>query len=163
VTTQATDRRRSPYLPPRWFIRAAWILHRALHRFTRGRRGLWLPNDDRWGTMLLTSTGRRTGQKREAILGYYQDGANIVTLAMNGWGAAEPAWWLNLQAEPAATLRLKDRTTQVHAREAVGDERDRLWARWLELGDDVDGYSIRRPAETAVVVLDPVGTPISRT
>jgi hypothetical protein len=81
---------------------------------------------------------------------------------MNGWGAAEPAWWLNLQAQPEATIRLKDRTTRVRAHEAVGEERDRLWARWQQLGDDVDGYSVRRPGETAVVVLEPVGDPISR-
>jgi deazaflavin-dependent oxidoreductase (nitroreductase family) len=163
VTTQTAGQGRRPFLPPRWFIRAAWILHRALHRFTGQRRGLWTPTDKRWGTMLLTSTGRRSGKEREAILGYYEDGGNLVTLAMNGWGAAEPAWWLNLQAEPAATIRLKDRTTRVQAREAVGEERDRLWARWQQLGDDVDGYSVRRPGETAVVILEPVGDPISRT
>jgi deazaflavin-dependent oxidoreductase (nitroreductase family) len=129
---------------------------------TGQRRGLWVPTEKRWGTMLLTSTGRRSGKQREAILGYYEDGGNLVTLAMNGWGAAEPAWWLNLQAQPEATIRLKDRTTRVHAHEAVGEERDRLWARWQQLGDDVDGYSVRRPGETAVVVLEPVGDPISR-
>jgi deazaflavin-dependent oxidoreductase (nitroreductase family) len=129
---------------------------------TGQRRGLWVPTEKRWGTMLLTSTGRRSGKQREAILGYYEDGGNLVTLAMNGWGAAEPAWWLNLQAQPEATIRLKDRTTRVRAHEAVGEERDRLWARWQQLGDDVDGYSVRRPGETAVVVLEPVGDPISR-
>ena len=40
------------------------------------------------------------------ILGYYEDGPNLVTMAMNGWGAAEPAWWLNLQADPAAIVEL---------------------------------------------------------
>jgi deazaflavin-dependent oxidoreductase (nitroreductase family) len=163
VTTQAAKERRSPFLPPRWFIRTAWILHRALHRFTGRRRGLWHPTSERWGTMLLTSTGRRSGKRREAILGYYEDGPNLVTLAMNGWGAAEPAWWLNLQADPVATLRLKDRTVSVRGRAAVGDERDRLWARWQELGDSVEGYAVRRPNGTAVVVLEPVSAELNRT
>jgi deazaflavin-dependent oxidoreductase (nitroreductase family) len=105
--------------------------------------------------MLLTSVGRRSGRRRVAILGYYADGPNLVTLAMNGWGAAEPAWWLNLQARPDATVTLKGQELAVRARAATGEERSRLWARWQTLGDDVDGYSTRRPGETAVVVLEP--------
>lgn len=155
MAIDAPEPRRSPFLPPRWFIRTAWIAHRALFRFTFGRRGLWPPKPDRWGTMLLTSTGRKSGKPREAILGYYEDGDNLVTLAMNGWGAPEPAWWLNLQAQPEATIRLKDREVAVRARAADGEERERLWARWQALGDDVDGYAVRRPGETAVVVLEP--------
>jgi len=156
MATNAEAERRSPRLPPRWFIRVAWIVHRAYYRVTGGRRGLWQPKANHWGTMLLTSTGRKSGKPRDAILGYYEDGPNLVTMAMNGWGAPEPAWWLNLQAQPEATVRLKDRETLVRARAAVGDERARLWARWQEMGDDVDGYSVRRPGETAVVVLEPV-------
>ena len=41
-----------------------------------------------------------------AILGYFEDGPNLVTLAMNGWGAPEPAWWLNLQARPDTVVEL---------------------------------------------------------
>ena len=93
------ERPKSPRLPPRWFIRVAWIAHRALYRFTGHRRGLWTPTEARWGTMLLTTVGRRSGKQREAILGYYEDGPNLVTMAMNGWGAPEPKWWLNLQAQ----------------------------------------------------------------
>jgi F420H(2)-dependent quinone reductase len=67
---------------------------------TGGRRGLWKPKPDTWGTIKLTSVGRKTGKEREAILGYFEDGPNLVTMAMNGWMEAEPAWWLNLQARP---------------------------------------------------------------
>lgn len=152
--SSAPDRPR-PSLPPRVVIRLAWIAHRAMYRLTGGRRGLWRPKPDRWGTMLLHSVGRKTGRPREAILGYYEDGPNLVTLAMNGWGAPEPAWWLNLQAHPEATVVLKGETRAVRARAAIGDERQRLWAHWQDLGDDVDGYAVRRPGETAVVVLEP--------
>jgi F420H(2)-dependent quinone reductase len=145
-----------PKLPPRWFIRVAWVAHRAMYRVTGGRKGLWPPKPDDWGTMLLTTTGRKSGKERQAILGYFDDGANLVTLAMNGWGAAEPAWWLNLQASPEATVVIKGRPPRkVRGRAAVAEERARLWARWRDLGDDVDGYSVRRPGETAVVVLEP--------
>ncbi len=156
MTTPADSERRSPFLPPRWFIRTAWLVHRAYLRVTGGRRGLWLPKPGGWGTLLLVSTGRRSGKPREAILGYIEDGPNLVTLAMNGWGAPEPAWWLNLQAHPEATVTLKDRRGSVRARVATGDERARLWARWQGEGDSVDGYSARRPGETAVVVLEPL-------
>jgi deazaflavin-dependent oxidoreductase (nitroreductase family) len=105
--------------------------------------------------MRLKTIGRRTGRERIAILGYYEDGQNLVTLAMNGWGEAEPAWWLNLQAHPEASVELAEGSRAVRARAAAGDERSRLWARWREVGTDVDAYATRRPTETAVVILEP--------
>ena len=75
---------RSPRLPPRLFVRVAWVVHRAIYRASRGRRGLWEPKADAFGTMRLNTIGRRSGQPRAAIVGYYEDGPNLVTLAMNG-------------------------------------------------------------------------------
>jgi deazaflavin-dependent oxidoreductase (nitroreductase family) len=154
----AAPQPKSPRLPPSWVIRVAWAGHRALHRLTGGRRGLWPPTATKWGTMQLTTVGRKTGKERNAILGYYEDGQNLVTMAMNGWMEPEPAWWLNLQAQPDVTVELKTGTRAVHGRAAEGEERDRLWARWKDFGDDVDGYATRRPSETAVVVLEPRST-----
>ena len=149
------DSTKAPSVPPRWFVRTAWIVHRAIYRVTFGRIGLWRPKPNRWGTMRLTTVGRRSGRTRVAILGYYEDGPNLVTMAMNGWSDGEPAWWLNLQAHPDATVTLADGVRAVSGRAALGDERARLWARWREMGDDVDGYSKLRSTETAVVVLEP--------
>ena len=56
--------------------------------------------------MRVTTTGRRSGQPRSVILAYLDDGPNLVTMAMNGWDPAEPNWWLNLQADPYATVQL---------------------------------------------------------
>ena len=120
--------------------------------------------------MRLRTIGRRSGKERMAILGYYEDGQNLVTLAMNGWAEAEPAWWLNLQAHSDAVVELKDATRAVRGRAAEGDERERLWARWREMGDDVGEYAVRRSGGTAVVVLEPrpasggqpVGAPATR-
>lgn len=147
----------SPRLPPRWFIRLAWLAHRAMYRLTGGRRGLWTPKPGAWGTMRLLTVGRKTGKERAAILGYYEDGPNLVTMAMNGWGEPEPAWWLNLLARPDVTVELKGGVTRaVRGRAATGDEHDRLWARWREFGnEDLDGYATRRPGGTAIVVLEP--------
>jgi deazaflavin-dependent oxidoreductase (nitroreductase family) len=107
----------------------------------------------------LRTIGRRSGEPRSAILGYYEDGPNLVTLAMNGWADGEPAWWLNLQAHPEAVVDLVDGSRTVRARAAMGEERARLWAGWRTVGDDVDSYSTLRSSETAVVVLEPVVAP----
>jgi deazaflavin-dependent oxidoreductase (nitroreductase family) len=108
--------------------------------------------------MRLTTVGRRSGHRRTSILGFYPDGANLITLAMNGWADAEPAWWLNLQAHPDAFVDLPDGPRQVRARATAGAERDRLWAKFREYpgwGDDIDALAKRRSRETAVVVLEP--------
>jgi hypothetical protein len=78
-----------------------------------------------------------------------------VTMAMNGWGDPEPAWWLNLQAHPDTVVELKDGPRAVHGRAAEGDERARLWERWAHYDKDLDGYAAKRSRQTAVVVLEP--------
>ena len=132
-----------------------WHAHRAVLRATRGRIGLWRPKPDGWGALWLTTTGRRTGRRRQVVVGYFEDGDDLVTMAMNGWGAAEPAWWLNVLAHPDVIVRTKDGARPVHARCAHGSERERLWARWAEIDKDLDAYAARRPSETAVVVFEP--------
>ena len=144
-------------LPPRWFVVTFWHVHRWFVR-VMGRRGLWPPRADKWGALRLP-TGRRSGQPRRAIVGYYEDGPNLVTMAMNGWGAAEPAWWLNLQAHPEAVAELAGGVRRdVLGRAATGEERERLWQRWAEIDRNLEGYAARRPQETAVVVLEPRAT-----
>lgn len=144
-----------PWLPPRWFIRLAWSVHRALYRVTGGRLGLWKPKPNGWGTLRLTTVGRRTGRERSVMVGYFEDGADLVTMAMNGWGEGEPAWWLNLQAHPDARADLAGGQRLVSGRAAVGDERERLWERWRQIDDGLDGFAARRSTETAVVILEP--------
>jgi len=147
---------RTAKVPPRLFVRTAWVLHRALYRFTGGRIGLRPPAPgDKFGMMRLNTLGRRSGQPRVAIVGYYEDGPNLVTLAMNGWAEAEPAWWLNLQAQPETIVELKDGLRAVRGRAAEGEERDRLWARWGEFSEDYDAWAAMRSGQTAVVVLEP--------
>ncbi|ASR37042.1 hypothetical protein BAY61_20940 [Prauserella marina] len=154
----AEPRKRPARLPPRWFIRLAWKVHRALYRVTRGRRGLWPPRPGKWGTMRLTTVGRRTGQERSVILAYIHDGPNLVTLAMNGWAEPEPAWWLNLKDHPGADVTLVEGARRVRARAAEEDEHERLWALWRELDTNLDTFAARRP-ETEVVILEPESAP----
>ena len=142
-------------VPPRWFVVSAWHVHRGIVRATGRRMGLWRPRRDKWGALRLTTRGRRSGEPRPVIVGYYEDGPNLVSMAMNGWGAAEPAWWLNLRAHPDATVDLVDGHRLVRAHAATGAERARLWARWREIDANLDAFAARRPSETAVVVLAP--------
>ena len=147
---------RKAHLPPRWFIKCFWSVHRRFVRVTRGRRGLWPARAGKWGALRLTTTGRRSGRPRGVIIGYFEDGPNLVSMAMNGWGAPEPQWWLNLQANPEAVVELAGGVRRrVVGMAAAGAERDRLWQRWRELDRDLDSYAARRPRETAVVVLAP--------
>ena len=158
MTTQTPTKsgRRAP-LPPRWVIRTFWTIHRAIYRLTGGRLGLRRQTAKRWGMMRLRTVGRRSGSERHAILGYFEDGPNLVTMAMNGWGAPEPAWWLNLQAHPDTTVELADGARAVRGRAATPEERPRLWARWADYDgeEELASWAARRPRETAVVVLEP--------
>ena len=158
--TDRTLERGSTRLPPRWVIRAIWAAHRAVHRFTGGRRGLAHPKGPggQFGYLRLTTIGRRSGEERAAILGYVEDGPNLVTLAMNGWADTDPAWWLNLQARPDASVELKGGAIRaVRARAATGEERQRLWALLHEVRGygDVDAFAELRSSATAVVVMEP--------
>ena len=121
--TVSVEPKREPRLQPRWFIRSFWAVQRAVYAVTRGRLGLRSATADRWGMMRLRTVGRRTGEERKAILGYFEDGPDLVTMAMNGWADPEPAWWLNLQAQPNVTVDLVDGSRAVHARAATKDER----------------------------------------
>ncbi len=151
-----TDKPKPPRVPPRWFVTTFWKVHRVLHRLGGGKRFLWPPGGKRgWGALRLTATGRKSGEPRSVILGYLEEGPVMFTLAMNGWGEGDPAWWLNLQAHPDATVRTVTGERPVHAREAVGEERDRLWARFAEVDEGLDQLAEQRATPTAVVILEP--------
>ena len=107
--------------------------------------------------MRLKTIGRRTGKERHAILGYFEDGPNLVTMAMNGWGDPEPAWWLNLQAQPETTVELKDGPRRPRPRRhgrrsgpACGLVGPTTTARRPSTAGPPGG-----PRETAVVILEP--------
>jgi len=154
--SQAIERK--PPQVPRWLVRTIWIAHRAAYSLTGGRFGLRPATTGQWGMLRLTTVGRRSGQCRVAILGFIEDGRNLVSPAMNGWADAEPAWWLNLQANPDATVELPDGSSRaVTARAAIGDERARLWGKFLDLQSSAftDASAALRSRETAIVVFEP--------
>jgi len=155
-----TAANREQVRPVAWpVLRTFWMLHRSIYRLTGGRLGLQQPERGaKFGMLRLHTVGRRSGNSRLAMVGYFEDGPNLVTLAMNGWGKGEPAWWLNLQANPAATVELADGSREVRARAASGTERERLWETFDDYpgwGSDLGALAAHRPGETAIVVLEP--------
>lgn len=154
--TAATGERARPV--PRFLLRIFWAMHRAIYRGTGGRIGLSRPaSGQRFGMLRLTTVGRRSGQRRQVMIGYYPDGQNLITLAMNGWGDAEPAWWLNLLAQPEASVEMPDGQRALRAREAIGAERERLWSGFRDYPGwgDIETLAGHRSRRTAVVVLEP--------
>lgn len=149
-----------PKVPPRWFVRTAWVVHRALYRMTGGRFGLTRPRPGKYGMLRLHTVGRRSGRPRTAIVAYYEDGADLILMAMNGWDEPHPAWWLNLRARPEAVVDLPGGTRAVRAREAQGIERERLWAGFdaYSAGPTMEAYSRRRSRRTPVIVLEPAAS-----
>lgn len=155
-----TESSKPPKLPPPWFIHLFWRGHRLLNTISGGRF-LWTPASKRgWGAMRVTTTGRRSGKDRDVILGYIEDGADLVVVAMNGWDEGHPAWWRNLEANPDALVRRRgEAPRRYRAHPATGEERDRLWQRWTEIEPASDLYRARRATETPVVVFEPVAAP----
>jgi F420H(2)-dependent quinone reductase len=108
-----------------------------------------------WGALRLTTIGRKSGKQRSVIIGYVEEGPNLVALAMNGWDDGHSSWWLNLEAHPDAVVRLAGQHQRpVWARPAAGDERDRLWQRWVGVDPQIDAYAGLRSTETPVIVLE---------
>jgi deazaflavin-dependent oxidoreductase (nitroreductase family) len=154
VDTQET---RPPKLQPAWFKHAFWRAHRALYTISGGRF-LWTTSSKRgWGALRLTTVGRTSGKARSVIIGYVEDGPNLVVLAMNGWDEGHASWWLNLQAHRDAVARVAGQPPRpVRAVRATGEERDRLWQRWVAIEPELDGYASQRSTETPVIVLEPI-------
>jgi deazaflavin-dependent oxidoreductase (nitroreductase family) len=126
--------------------------HVRVYRETAGERGY------NWrGTtiLLLTTTGRSSGEPRTTPLIHRTDGDRWVVVASKGGAPENPAWYENLRAEPHATITVKDREIPVVASTATGEERERLWALLAEAWPAYDDYQRRTEREIPVVVLTP--------
>jgi deazaflavin-dependent oxidoreductase (nitroreductase family) len=105
--------------------------------------------------LLLTTTGRRSGQKRTAPVVYLADGDNVVVINTNAGNARIPAWSLNLKANPEGEVELGRRRYPVRARIAEGEERAELWRRHNEQYAGFDRYEAQLSREISVIVLEP--------
>lgn len=132
-------------------VRAASRAHAALYRRFGGRRfGSYFGKP----VLVLTTTGRRSGQPRSTPAVYMPDGDRWVVAATNSGLDSAPAWWLNLQQQPAADVHVGGERHEVHARVARGDERSRLWERMTAYNPEWAAYTRLTTREIPVVVLE---------
>jgi deazaflavin-dependent oxidoreductase (nitroreductase family) len=124
--------------------------HVRVYRETAGARGY----DWRGAKiLLLTTTGRSSGETRTTPLIHGVDGDRWVVIASKGGAPDHPAWYLNLDADPAVTIQVQADEIPVTATTAAGEERDRLWAAMREQWPAYDDYQRHTDREIPVVVL----------
>ena len=133
-------------------LRIFWRVHRAFMRLTGGRFGRVGALD----ALLLTTTGRKSGERRDVALNYLRDGDAFVVVASYTGEDRDPAWWRNLEAAPEGEVTASGEHMKVRAREVEGPERDRLWARFVEKDPAYAEYQQRTKRRLPVVVLEPV-------
>jgi deazaflavin-dependent oxidoreductase (nitroreductase family) len=125
--------------------------HVKAYRETGGERGYIWNNAT---TLLLTTKGRKSGEARTAPLIFVRDGEAYVIIASLGGAPKHPTWYLNLQADPHATLQVKAEVFPATARTADGAERERLWAKAVEAWPQYDDYQAKTDRRIPVVVLE---------
>ncbi|NNF55685.1 MAG: nitroreductase family deazaflavin-dependent oxidoreductase [Acidimicrobiales bacterium] len=139
--------------PPPFVVKAATSLHRAVIKISGGRVG-WTMG--KMPVIELFTTGRRSGQQRSTMLTTpWQDGASLTVVASAGGSDQHPAWFLNLQADPAVLVRNEEGTTQMNARILSGDERAARFDEIAAKYPNYAGYQENTSRVIPVVVLDP--------
>lgn len=133
-------------------LRLAGKLNVPLYRLSGGRVG---GKVGRAPVLLLTTTGRKSGEPRTAPVVYLADGDNAVVINTNAGNAKVPAWSLNLKADPDAEIEIGRRRIAVRARVAEGEERADLWRRHNEQYAGFDDYQEKLAREASVIVLEP--------
>jgi len=123
--------------------------HVRVYRETGGERGY------HWrGTtiLLLTTTGRTSGEPRTTPLIHRTDGDRWVVVASKGGAPDHPSWFKNLQANPEATIQVQAQEIPVRMTVAEGEERDRLWSLMTEVWPDYDNYQAKTDRQIPVVI-----------
>ena len=144
-----------PAFPPPGTVKARLInlIPRAnviVYRRSRGRLGGKMRD---LPVLILHTVGRKTGKPRQSPLLYIQDGENYAIVGSRGGSDAHPAWWLNLQANPHATIEIKGTKRSVSARAATAEERGRCWPRLIAGYPFYTDYQARTAREIPVILL----------
>jgi proline iminopeptidase len=126
--------------------------HVRRYRETGGKVGhIWREGST---VLLLTTTGRKTGEKRTTPLIYAKDDGRYVIVASKGGAPDDPGWYANIVKTPEVELQVEDAVFRARARTASGDERTRLWRKVNEVWPHYDEYATRTSREIPVVVLE---------
>lgn len=127
--------------------------HVALYRASRGRLGAKLKGVD---VLLLDHVGRKSGRRRTHPLLYLRDGDDVVIVASKGGSPTDPAWWLNLKANPVTQVQIGGERIDVRARQASPEEKARLWPRAVDAWPDYAAYQERTEREIPLAILSAV-------
>ena len=137
--------------------RLAWKLgsgaHAGVYRATGGKL---FGRMGKSPIMLLNTVGRKTARKRTSPLLYVMDGEDFVIIASMGGAPTHPAWYLNLKANPDATVEAGDREVRVRAEEVDSEEKVRLWQKMIEMYPTYDDYQTKTKREIPLLILRPV-------
>jgi F420H(2)-dependent quinone reductase len=133
-------------------LKIAWWIHRHLYRLSGGRIGR---RSNGFEVVLLTTKGRKTGEPRSVAIQSVEHGSGWAVIASYAGEPRDPAWCLNLRAEPIADVQVRSVRARVRAREAAGAERDELWARFVAVDDAYEEYQRRTSRVLPVIVLEP--------
>jgi deazaflavin-dependent oxidoreductase (nitroreductase family) len=106
--------------------------------------------------LALTTTGRRSGAERTTTLAYLRDGNGYAVSALNLGSDRHPAWCLNLRQDPRALVHVNGKDVTVHAREAHGEQAERLWQRYFERLPAAANFRRLASREVPIFVLEPV-------
>jgi deazaflavin-dependent oxidoreductase (nitroreductase family) len=106
-------------------------------------------------TLLLTTTGRRSGEQRTTPLIYGRHGDDYLVVASKGGSDAPPAWYRNLQADPDVEVQVKEQRFTAHARDATPEEKPELWRTMTAEWPAYDDYQESTERQIPVVVLEP--------
>ena len=106
-------------------------------------------------TLLLTTTGRHSGEQRTTPLIYGTDNGSYMVVASKGGSDEPPAWYLNLRENPEVEVQVRDDVFRARARDATAEEKPALWSKMTEQWPDYDSYQRKTEREIPVVVLEP--------
>jgi deazaflavin-dependent oxidoreductase (nitroreductase family) len=105
-------------------------------------------------TLLLATTGKRSGEPRTVPLIYTKTDGGYVVIASRGGSAQHPDWYFNLDADPNVTIRVATDVFDAKARTAGPDERDTLWQQMAEIYPPYNDYQARAGRQIPVVVIE---------
>ena len=137
-------------------LKTVFQAHARVYEVSDGRIGSWIgPPFLGQPALLLSVTGRKSGQTRTTPLVYFEDGGNYVVVGSDGAARRDPQWWKNLQENPQATVRIGRDKFPARASLATGPDRDRLWKRAIRKNPVWARYQSQTERVLPLVVLTP--------
>jgi deazaflavin-dependent oxidoreductase (nitroreductase family) len=128
-------------------------IHVALYRLSKGAIGGYFNGSD---VLLLTTTGRKSGKVRTVPLMYVQEGDKYLVTGSMGGGPKHPGWYWNAtQGNQPVQIEVKDQVMRVAVEEALGEERDRFYQRFIDMNAQFAGYETKTARKIPVLILTP--------